>query len=134
MTERPDGTIDVDDCAEISAAISAALDVEDPIGGEYVLEVSSPGIDRPLVKRRDFERFLGHVAKIKLEDPIAGRKRFCGRLKAMSGEAVELEMDEPRNGEKVVSLPLGDIADAQLVLTDELIRESLKEPRGTHEK
>jgi ribosome maturation factor RimP len=129
MAERPGGDIDVDDCAEISEAVSAVLDVEDPIARDYILEVSSPGIDRPLVKREDFVRFLGHEAKIKLAEPIGGRKRFSGHLKGLSGDELELEVDEPGEGRRVVTLPLAQIADAQLVLTDELVRESLKGSR-----
>ena len=129
MAERPGGDIDVDDCAEISEAVSAVLDVEDPIARDYILEVSSPGIDRPLVKREDFVRFLGHEAKIKLAEPIGGRKRFSGHLKGLSGDELELEIDEPGEGRRVVTLPLAQIADAQLVLTDELVRESLKGSR-----
>ena len=124
MAERPDGTMDVDDCAEISRSVSALLDVEDPIAGEYILEVSSPGIDRPLVQGDDFVRFAGHAAKIKLAAPIDGRKRFAGRLDGVVDGAVVLTMTD--DGDRQVRLPLDQIADAQLVLTDELIRESLK--------
>jgi len=130
MAERADGTIDVNDCAAISETVSALLDVEDPIVGEYILEVSSPGIDRPLTKREDFERFAGKTAKIKLDEPLQGRKRFGGRLKGVKGQSVELEVEDAAGGPQVVSLPLGDIAEAQLVLTDELIRESLKGSPG----
>ncbi|TNE59378.1 MAG: ribosome maturation factor RimP [Alphaproteobacteria bacterium] len=124
MAERPDGTISIDDCADISRALSAVLDVEDPIPGEYNLEVSSPGIARPLVRARDFERFAGHVAKIELKDPIEGRRRFKGTLDGMEEDhvliAVEGDVDENGN-EMVYGLPLSQIAEARLVMTDELL-------------
>ncbi|TNE41410.1 MAG: ribosome maturation factor RimP [Alphaproteobacteria bacterium] len=124
MAERPDGTISIDDCADISRALSAVLDVEDPISGEYHLEVSSPGIARPLVRPRDFERFAGHLAKIELKDPIEGRRRFKGILDGMEEDrvliAVEGDVDEDGN-EMVYGLPLSQIAEARLVMTDELL-------------
>jgi ribosome maturation factor RimP len=125
MAERSDGSIDVSDCAEISLAVSAALDVEDPFRGEYVLEVSSPGIDRPLVKLNDFERYVGHLAKIKLEAPIGGRKRFSGKLLGVRDRTIKLVMEEAAEANKRVELPYDNIEEAQLILTDELIQESL---------
>lgn len=122
MAERPDGTMVVEDCAELSHAISALLDVEDPIAGDYVLEVSSPGIDRPLVRQGDYERFKGHVAKLEMRQMIEGRKRFRGRLGGLRGEDVILTTDD---GE--VALPLGDIDKARLVLTDDLVAASMKQ-------
>ncbi len=116
MAERPDGTMTADDCAELSRAISALLDVEDPVPGEYVLEVSSPGIDRPLVKPADFQRFAGFETRIELVRPIDGRSRFRGRLEGLAGDAVKLIVD----GESL-ALPLADIARAKLVLTEDLI-------------
>lgn len=126
MAERPDGTMEVDDCAELSHAVSALLDVEDPIDREYVLEVSSPGIDRPLTRPADFARYAGFEAKLETADLIDGRKRFRGVLKGLEGEgasaAVKIEATEL--GE--VAVPIAALSDAKLVLTDELVAESLK--------
>lgn len=118
MAERHDGAgMTVDDCAEISRTISALLDVEDPLPGAYLLEVSSPGIDRPLVRPADYQRFAGHEATIETGRPIAGRKRFRGRLGGLVEDGVRLDLAE---GEAVV-VPLADIHRAKLVLTDELL-------------
>lgn len=118
MAERNDGAgMSVDDCAAISEAVSAILDVEDPISGAYTLEVSSPGIDRPLVKKADYERFAGFEAKLETAQPVDGRKRFRGRLLGAATDAVRVKLD---TGEEV-ELPLDRIAKAKLVLTDELI-------------
>lgn len=123
MAERKDGVaMSVDDCADISRTISALLDVEDPITSAYTLEVSSPGIDRPLVKRADFERFAGFEARIETVQPVAGRKRFRGRLMGVAGEDVRLrEPDKAAGAEDETLVPLAAIARAKLVLTDELI-------------
>ena len=119
MVERADErSMTVEDCAEISRAVSAVLDVEDPIAGAYRLEVSSPGIDRPLVKPRDFDRFAGEVAKVETITPVDGRKRFQGKLLGMSDGAVRLKLDEGAE----VALPLDTVRRAKLVLTDELLR------------
>ena len=118
MAERNDGAgMTVDDCAELSRTISALLDVEDPLPGAYLLEVSSPGIDRPLVRPADYERFAGHEAAIETARPVAGRKRFRGRLGGLLDSGVRLELPE---GEAVV-VPLADIQRAKLVLTDALL-------------
>ena len=126
MAERPDGTMTVDDCAALSRAISPVLDVEDPIPGSYTLEVSSPGIDRPLVRLEDFERWAGHVAKVELKAPMDGRRRFRGAIAATSGNAVRLRLPPDANaGEATdVELAFDDISDAKLVLTDELLAEA----------
>ena len=122
MAERPDGTMNVDDCAELSHALSEFLDAEDPIEGEYVLEVSSPGIDRPLTRITDFARWSGHEAKLELTAPDAnGRKRFKGLLLGLDGNDVVFETDGQR-----LSIPFRAIAEAKLVLTDKLIQEDLK--------
>ena len=121
MAERPDGTMEVDDCAELSRQISAVLDVEDPIEREYTLEVSSPGIDRPLTRLSDFERWEGHEAKLETADLIDGRKRFKGILAGVEGTEVLLEIDEG-----TIGLEFDWLSDAKLVLTDELVTESLR--------
>ncbi|HLF58856.1 MAG TPA: ribosome maturation factor RimP [Alphaproteobacteria bacterium] len=111
MAERRDGIpMTVDDCAGISRAISALLDVEDPVPGAYTLEVSSPGIDRPLVKERDFERFAGHEARIETKRPIAGRRRFRGRLEGLSPEGVRIMTEEGP-----AELPFAEIQKAKLI-------------------
>ena len=125
MAERPDGTMDVDDCARLSRALSEFLDAEDPIEGEYVLEVSSPGIDRPLTRITDFARWAGHEAKLELAAPDAsGRKRFKGFLLGLEGNDVAVEVQGAR-----LKFAFASIADAKLVLTDKLIEEDLKAKR-----
>jgi ribosome maturation factor RimP len=127
MAERPDGSMQIDDCEAISRALSPVLDVADPIDRAYRLEISSPGIDRPLVRRSDFERYAGHLAKIEMAQPHQGRKRFRGRLAGVEGDAVRLHRDDISTGEDTeVVLTMEDIADARLVLTDELIAESMR--------
>jgi len=121
MAERPDGTMEIEDCAELSRAISAVLDVEDPIEREYTLEVSSPGIDRPLTRLSDFDRWEGHEAKLETEELIEGRKRFKGILAGTDGSEVLIEIEEG-----TIGLEFDWLSDAKLVLTDDLIRESLR--------
>src|SRR5437016_356155 len=117
MAERRDeAAMTVEDCAEISRSVSALLDVADPIAGAYTLEISSPGIDRPLVRPEDYDRFAGFEAKIELGEPLSGRKRFRGRLLGRAGDAVRLIGED---GE--VSLPFALITRAKLVLTDDLL-------------
>ena len=117
MAERRDRTaMIVEDCARLSRAISNLLDEADPIAGEYTLEVSSPGIDRPLMKRADYERFLGHEAKIEMNSAVDGRKRFHGVVVALDGDTVMLESEGT-----TVPLPLVQVKSAKLVLTDRLI-------------
>jgi ribosome maturation factor RimP len=125
MAERPDGTITVADCADISRQLSPLLDAHDPIAGRYSLEISSPGIDRPLARVSDFAAWAGHEAKIEMKELVAGRKRFRGTLKGLGGDAVRLEVPADQGGPEV-SLPVGLIAEARLVLTDALIRETLR--------
>src|SRR5690554_2152954 len=120
MAERPEGGIEIEDCAKISRAVSAILDVEDPISDEYTLEVSSPGIDRPLTRLKDFERAAGHEARIETVELVDGRKRFKGTLEGVEAGEVLLAISEG-----TVGFDLDMIADAKLVLTDELIAESL---------
>jgi ribosome maturation factor RimP len=127
MAERPDGSMQIDDCEAISRALSPVLDVADPIDRAYRLEISSPGIDRPLVRRSDFERYAGHLVKIEMAVAHQGRKRFRGILGGVEGDAVRLHRDDIRSGEDAeVVLVMEDIADARLVLTDELIAESMR--------
>ena len=126
MAERPDGTMTVEDCEAVSRALSPVLDLEDPVERAYRLEVSSPGIDRPLVRKQDFERWTGHEAKIELAVPIAGRKRFRGVIRGVEGDTVDIELPDANEGERLVRLPLADLGEARLVLTDELVREALR--------
>lgn len=124
MAERKDGAdMTVEDCAELSRAISALLDVEDPIPGSYQLEVSSPGIDRPLVRLEDYARFAGHEAKLETEQLIDGRKRFRGKLLGVADGRVRLALSDTGASAEI---PFAAIARAKLVLTDELIAQSLK--------
>ena len=127
MAERPDGSMQIEDCEAISKALSPVLDIADPIERAYRLEISSPGIDRPLVRRSDFERYAGHLVKIEMAVVHEGRKRFRGTLGGVEGDAIRLHRDDIRAGEDAdVILVMEDIADARLVLTDELIAESMR--------
>jgi ribosome maturation factor RimP len=128
MAERPDGTMQLEDCEAISRALSPVMDVADPIEKAYRLEISSPGIDRPLVRRSDFARYEGHEVKIEMAVPHDGRKRFRGILGALEGDAIRLHREDNRKGEEQSDLVLAieDIADARLVLTDALIQESMR--------
>lgn len=127
FAERPDGTMTVEDCEEVSRAISPALDVDDPIEKAYDLEVSSPGIDRPLVRKSDFERWIGHLVKAETNILVSDRKRFRGKIIAAGDDGVTIESDKPAYGEeRVVTLPWDAIDEARLVLTDDLIRDALK--------
>lgn len=125
MAERENGEMSVEDCAQLSRTVSALLDVEDPISDEYVLEVSSPGIDRPLTRPKDFARYTGHIAKLEVAPPVNGQRRFRGTLAGLTGAAQDVLCLTPEAGE-AVEIPLAQIARAQLVLTDALIAESLK--------
>ncbi|MCB2129108.1 MAG: ribosome maturation factor RimP [Rhodobacteraceae bacterium] len=126
MADRPEGGIDVDDCGKISVAVSAVLDVEDPIEDQYTLEVSSPGIDRPLTRLKDFDAWKGYEARIETAEMIDGRKRFKGLLAGTEGEEVLVEIDEG-----TIGLQFDWLADAKLVLTDELITEMLRQKKAT---
>ena len=129
MAERPDGTMTVEDCADVSRQLSPLLDAHDPISGRYTLEISSPGIDRPLVRAADFVAWAGHEAKVETRELVGGRRRFRGLLKGLAqgalGPDVHLEVP-PDQGGPEVKLPLGSILEARLVLTDELIRDTLR--------
>lgn len=133
MAERPDGTLIIEDCETISRDISPLLDVHDPIAGPYRLEVSSPGIDRPLVRPSDFEDWSGHEAKIELKEPIEGRKRFRGVLEGFEDGEIRIEVEIGPAERGVVGLPVELVADAKLVLTDELIREALRRAKRNEE-
>jgi ribosome maturation factor RimP len=126
MAERNDGTMTVEDCEEVSRAVSPALDVADPVEKAYHLEVSSPGIDRPLVRTSDFSAWIGHLAKIETSILVADRKRFKGKIAAAGENDVLIERDVPAYGEEPsVRVPYETIAEARLVLTDDLIRDAL---------
>ncbi|MGC3937966.1 ribosome maturation factor RimP [Roseobacter sp. EG26] len=126
MADKPDGGIEVDDCAEISQAVSAILDVEDPILDEYTLEVSSPGIDRPLTRLKDFAMFEGYEAKIETGEMIEGRRRFKGELAGVEGDEVLINVTEG-----TIGLKFDWLSDAKLVLTDDLIKEMLRQRKAT---
>jgi ribosome maturation factor RimP len=125
MAERPTGGIEVDECAEISTAVSATLDVEDPIEDAYTLEVSSPGIDRPLTRLKDFDVWQGHEAKIETTEMIDGRRRFKGVLQGTEGSEVLIEIDVDGTP-TTIGLQFDWLSDAKLVLTDDLIRQVLR--------
>ncbi|WP_173948764.1 ribosome maturation factor RimP [Microvirga terrae] len=130
MAERPDGTMSVADCETVSRAISPVLDLEDPITTAYHLEISSPGIDRPLVRVSDFERWSGYEAKVEMAVPVAGRKRYRGLLRGVEDGMLVIELPDVKEGlDPIARVPVTDLGEAHLVLTDELIRESLR--RGT---
>lgn len=133
MAERADGSLTIADCEAISAQVSPLLDVHDPIPGSYRLQVSSPGIDRPLVRPDDFERWAGYEARIELKQLLAGRKRFRGRLEGFEDGEARIEVDLGEDGLQVIGLPLTMIVTAKLVLTDELIREALKRSKAGKE-
>ena len=131
MVERPDGTMIVEDCETVSRALSPVLDMADPIDKAYRLEVSSPGIDRPLVRKSDFDRYAGHLVKIETEIPIDGRKRFRGLLIGTEGEAARIRQDDKKDdteagGAAEILLPIEEMSEAKLVLTDELVTEALR--------
>lgn len=135
MAERPDGTMTVEDCETISRALSPVLDVADPIDRAYRLEISSPGIDRPLVRKSDFERFTGHTVKIETTIPFEGRKRFRGVLAGIEGEAVRIRLDDAADGEAAeVLLPVEEMSEAKLILTDELVAEALRREKSAKRK
>ena len=133
MAERPDGSMTIEDCEAASRALSPALDVADPIEGAYRLEVSSPGIDRPLVRRSDFDRYAGYIAQVEMQTPIDGRKRFRGELTGTEGDCARIRVDGA-NGSSDVLLPIDDMAEAKLVLTDALVAESLRKGKQNQRK
>ncbi len=127
MAERNDGTMTVEDCEELSMAVSPVLDVEDPVDKAYHLEVSSPGIDRPMVRKSDFERWQGHLVKCETSILVDNRKRFRGKITAVDGDGFTIERDQIAYGEEPrVTIPFTALAEAKLILTDDLIRDALK--------
>jgi ribosome maturation factor RimP len=131
MAERADGSMSIEDCEAASRALSAVLDAADPIERAYRLEVSSPGLDRPLVRKSDFERHAGHLVKIEMEIPVEGRKRFRGTLNGVLGDAARLTRDDAEAGEDAeVLLAIADMSDAKLVLTDELVSRALRREKA----
>jgi ribosome maturation factor RimP len=128
MAERPDGTMMVEDCEILSRNVSPAMDVADPINREYHLEISSPGIDRPLTRTKDFEAWAGHEAKVEMEESVGGRKRFRGVLLGVKDGEAGIRLLDPAGGagEGDVWLPIEMIGEARLVLTDSLVRAALK--------
>jgi ribosome maturation factor RimP len=126
MAERPDGSMAIEECEAVSRAVSPVLDVADPIDRAYRLEISSPGLDRPLVRRSDFERHVGKVVKVELAVALEGRRRYRGNLVGVGDRAVRIRAEDGPDGGGDVELPFDDIADARLVLTDELIAAALR--------
>jgi ribosome maturation factor RimP len=131
MAERPDGSMAIEECEEVSRALSPVLDVADPIERAYRLEISSPGLDRPLVRRSDFQRHVGDVVKIELAVALNGRRRFRGHLIGAGETAAQIRIDDaPADGPAEVQLPFDDMTDAKLVLTDELIAAALRRSKS----
>jgi ribosome maturation factor RimP len=128
MAERPDGTMQIEDCEAASRALSPVLDTADPIDRAYRLEISSPGLDRPLVRRSDFDRHVGHVVKIEMAAPVDGRKRFRGTLLGVADEVVRIQGEDGAPAETL--LPIDDMAEAKLVLTDALVTEALRRAKA----
>lgn len=134
MVERPDGTMTVSDCEEVSRMLSPLLDVEDPVERQYYLEVSTPGIDRPLVRKSDFTRWQGHIVKLETARMVENRKRFRGQIGDLTDDGFTLVPDKATYGENsAVVIPFDAIEDARLILTDELIRDSLKAEKAARE-
>lgn len=127
MAERNDGTMNVQDCEEVSTAISPVLDVEDPVDKAYHLEVSSPGIDRPMVRKSDFVRWIGHIVKCETSILVDNRKRFRGKIADVNDDGFTIERDQVAYGEEPkVTIPFSTLAEAKLILTDDLIRDALR--------
>lgn len=137
MAERPDGTMTVEDCELLSRTVAPVLDVEDPLSGKYHLEISSPGIDRPMVRKSDFTDWVGHIAKVETSIVHEGRKKFRGRIvidEAAGADSIVIESDQISYGnEPVVRIPFDLISDARLVLTDDLIRDALRKDKALRE-
>jgi ribosome maturation factor RimP len=134
MVDRPAGTVSVDDCEAISRDISPLLDAHDPMSGSYRLEISSPGIDRPLVRPSDFATWVGHEAKIELKEPINARKRYRGVIEGFDNGEVRLMCEAAQLGRQVQRIPVDLIAEARLVMTEALIRETLRRAKEVQRK
>jgi ribosome maturation factor RimP len=130
MAERPDGSMSIEECEAVSRALSPVLDVANPIDRAYRLEISSPGLDRPLVRRSDFQRHIGDVVKIELAVALNGRRRFRGNLVAVDDSAAQVLIEDGADGTTDVSLPFDDMTDAKLVLTDALIAAALRRSKS----
>jgi ribosome maturation factor RimP len=131
MAEQPDGSMTVENCETVSRALSPVLDVADLIERAYRLEISSPGIDRPLVRKSDFDRYAGNLARIEMEMPLDGRKRFRGLLMGTEGEAARLHRDDAGEGEDAeILLPISEMSEAKLVLTDDLVAQALRREKA----
>jgi ribosome maturation factor RimP len=134
MAERPDGTMSIEDCEAASRALSPVFDAADPIESSYRLEISSPGIDRPLVRRSDFDRYAGHLAQVEMAVPIEGRRRFRGELAGTEGDCVRLRGGTPGSGPADVLLRIDDMTEARLVLTDALVAQALRRSKQDERK
>src|ERR1700691_3510039 len=134
MAERPDGTMTIEACEAASRALSPVLDVADPIEGSYQLEISSPGIDRPLVRRSDFERYAGHLAYVEMQAPVDGRPRFRGELAGTRGECARIRWDGAPSENPEILLRIDDMMEAKLVLTDTLISQALRKSKQNQRK
>ncbi len=132
MAERPDGTMPIEDCEAASRALSPVLDVADPLDRSYRLEISSPGIDRPLVRRSDFERHIGQEIKLEMAVAVDGRRRFRGRLTGVDGDSARLHIESAAGEQQEALLPIEQMLEAKLVLTDDLIAQALR--RGKAEE
>ena len=131
MAERPDGSMTVEDCETVSRALSPVIEAADPIEKAYRLEISSPGIDRPLVRKSDFDRFKGHLVKVEMEMPVNGRKRFRGELAGTQGNDVRIRRDDAADNEEAeVLLSIEDMSEAKLVLTDDLVTQALRREKA----
>lgn len=130
MAERPDGSMTIEDCETVSRQISPLLDVHDPVSGSYRLEVSSPGIDRPLVRPSDFEDWAGYEAKVELKEPVEGRRKFRGRLEGFETGEVRMDVELDSGERHILGFPVSLVSEARLVLTDDLIREALARAKG----
>jgi ribosome maturation factor RimP len=134
MAERPDGTMSIEDCEATSRALSPVLDVADPIESAYRLEISSPGIDRPLVRRSDFDRYAGYIAHVEMQAPVDGRRRFRGELIGTEGDSARIRYETNADESTDALLRIDDMMEAKLVLTDALIAQSLRKSKQSQRK
>lgn len=134
MAERPDGTMTIEDCEKVSRDLSPLLDAFDPVSSAYRLEISSPGIDRPLVRASDFEDWAGYEARIELKEPVSGRKRWRGELEGFEAGEVRMVCEIEGEGPQVVGFPVAMVAEAKLMLTDDLIRDALRRDKKSRKE